>query len=297
MSDGRELARLDAGTGGHGATDVDDARRADVEFARRWPDTAILDKRRLYAPPHTSRHEWATDLLPGRQRLGLTAPDCLRQLGRTISRDQVEERSRATAGIDAISDEEQAGAMIPQNAEDFEKVVHRSARQVAGSGDRDLIDAIKRAEQAVPSEIASPASTGFEVIRDGRHDDVATGLDRLRQADGEFTGSLGWMGLIRDIDDGSALHGERVTTELGFVEFVPIGIYGLGNVLGQLRPGPPGDYPPGRPPGAYRTRSCRRPPLMAGVLGASRRFLEHSSGHWRVNRATTGVGIGLPKPV
>jgi len=186
---------------------------------------------------HAARNGRATDNFASLHGPGLTAPNRLRKLGSTIRADQIEERSRSSGGVDAVSDEAQAGAMISQDAEDFEKVVQRSARQVGGSGDRDLIDAIKRAEEGVPTGKASFALTGCGV-RKGRHNDIATGLDRLPQADGEFTGSLGWMGLIRDIDDGSALHGERVTTELGFVEFVPIGIYGLGNVLGQLRPAP-----------------------------------------------------------
>ena len=202
-----------------------------IEPAGRWPDPAILDKRRLNAPPHTSRHEGATNPLPGRQRLGLTVPNRLGQLGSTIRRDQVEERSRAIGGINAISDDNQTGPMITQDAEDFEKVVQRSARQVAGSGHHHLIDAIKRTEEGIPTEIASPAWNGCGVIRERRHDDIATGLNRLRQTVGKLIGGSRRMGLIRDIDDGSAVHGERVTTELGFVEFVPIGIYGVGAVL------------------------------------------------------------------
>jgi hypothetical protein len=70
----------------------------------------------------------AADMLACRQRPCLTGFDGRRQLGGTVSFDEVEHREARSAGIDPEIADNQANATVAKRCYRFQQVVHRAAR-------------------------------------------------------------------------------------------------------------------------------------------------------------------------
>jgi len=102
----------------HGPADVDDAGRADVESTRGRSDATTIGQRDPDTVLDTLRHDRTTDPLSRRQGLRLPVTDRLRQLGMTVSLDEVEQREAAATGVNPLIVKIQADAVISKNGKD-----------------------------------------------------------------------------------------------------------------------------------------------------------------------------------